>query len=685
MRITGLFTLFFSLASPLTAVGQDRQRAGEIEEVTVTAQLREQSLQDVPIAISAFSSDTLQEASVSTAQDLADLVPNLIVPSESPSGATNGIIFLRGIGTDNTQYTLDPAVGIYIDGVYLARSFGTLFDLFDIERVEVLRGPQGTLYGRNNSVGAVRVISRAPSLSDTDAAVRVGVGSFEERRGELRLSAPIIEDRLGASIAVTQRTNNGTQVNLFDTNDKGQSVDFTGLNTALLWRLTDDLDATLRYNYYLDEADSTQNVPIGDADPYTYEGDLQNRNRVVNAGTALTLEWSPSDTLQLTSISAFREVDLDVAFNIDGVGTEEFNIPFQKIEDDYFTQELYVQGDSDAGLNWVAGLFYFDENIDEDQSIVFGPDLLFPGSPRLPLDFLRNLQTESLAVYGQLSIPFGDRFVATAGARWTDDEKVFADRIADTRSEFSDDIVTWRAALDYRLSEDAMVYGSVATGYRAGGFDINTGDPFETEEAETIEIGTKLTLMDGRMRVNAAYFFSSYDNLQQSITSETSETGLATTAIDADIQGLELEVDAQLTDAFRLNAVVGTLSTDVDDAPSVDVKYSPDVTWRLSATYSASMGNGDASASLAYASTDSFFLDPDNVASRQIADTKNLTARIAYRTGDDRWEFSLAGLNLTEEDEPTFKFLLPFAGLSEPLTQFPRRPRRWEAIATYYF
>lgn len=661
---------------------------GRIEEIVVTAQKRAQDLQEVPLAITAVSGEALRRQAAVNTQDLEGIVPNLSIPAESPSGATNGIIFMRGAGTDNTQYTLDPAVGIYFDGVYFARAYGTLFDLFDVDRIEVLRGPQGTLYGRNNSAGALRVFTRPVPLDDLDFSARAAIGRFDERRAAASLGAPIVEDRLGARISLTHRQNDGVQDNRTIRGDSGFSVDFTGINAALLWRAAENADVTLRYMAFLDEGDAIQNVPESDPGPETFESNLRNVNETDNEGLSLSVDWAISDTLEFTSVSAFRTVDLNVAFDLDGIGDPEFEVPFQNIESEYYTQEMYLSGTGAGGssLNWVAGYFLFDEEIEEQATTAFGPDILFPGQPVLAIPVDRRLETQSYAVYGQADYGITEALSVTGGVRWTSDEKDFTEAFAGLDRSFDDEKVTWRVGLDYRLGDNAMAYGSVSTGFRSGGFDINSGDGFPTEEVVTYEVGTKLRLLDRRLSIDATYFWSEFDDLQQSILSNQNPFGLATTTLDADANGLELQVTLLPVEALQLSAVVGTLDTSVDGLPGFNLKHSPELTYQLGLSYERGLADaGYVVFSTQYKYKDEYFLDPANTPARAIDSTADLTARIAFTTGDERWEFALEGSNLTDEDEPPFRFLFPFQGLSAPLTKFMHAPPSWALTATFRY
>ncbi len=658
-----------------------------LEELVVTAQKRSQALTDVALAVSAFDQRTLEEAAVVNTQDLAQLVPNLFIPNESPSGATNGFVFLRGIGTDNSQYTLDPAVGIYYDGAYFARAYGTIFDLFDVERVEVLRGPQGTLYGRNNSAGAIRIISKKANLDEFDFSARAGFGSFDEVRGDFSLSAPLVQDSLGARLSVTHRENDGVQENTLNPDDRAQSVDFTGVNASLLWQASDTLELTFRYNKFSDRGDAVQNVPFSDTTLRTFESNLENLNEVDNEGVSATINWQFNNSVQLTSMSSLRQVDLDARFNLDGVAAPEFEATDQAISSEYFTQELYLVGDSigSAQIDWVAGVFYYDEDITEAATTSFGADVFGPGSPAFDAIADRDFLSTSSSVYAQATFPISNTLSATTGARWTQDEKDFKERFSNTDVSFEDDNVTWKVGLDYN-TDNLLLYASASTGFRSGGFDINSASEFPTEEVLTYEVGMKKTLFTNRMDLSTNYFYTQYDSLQQSITSADNQFGLDTVTLDADSQGLELELKLIATQNLSLFTVLGTLDTSVDGLPGFDLKQSPELSYRVGANYHSDLASG-AKVVLAasYSYTDEFFVDVANRAERKTDSTGLVDARLSYSTPNETWEFAIIGKNLTDEDEPPFRFFFGFPGLSAQFSQFARTPRTVGATITYRY
>ncbi len=583
-------------AGPVRAQQQD----DALEMVVVTAQKRAENLQDVPIAVTAITADNLDQHQIVNLQDVKAFVPNLTL-EEALGSVTTPKMFLRGIGVDNQVFSFDSPIGLYIDGVYLARVTGALVDLFDVERVEVLRGPQGTLYGRNSSVGAIRIITRAAPLDEPDFKADVTVGSREQRNARLAWGIPLIEDKLGLRLSFDTRNNDGWQRSL-NTGRRAQGEDITAVRAALRYAASDNLELTLRGDYMRDHSPTRMGSAFRfdtDNNPYTFEETPEARaiNEVEPWGSSLTAEWSPGP-VTVTSISAYRGLRYRNANDVDGrAAVRSFEVDRQDLDQWQFTQEIFVGGKSLAGANvdWVAGAFYLEEQND----FLWALRIFTPPTTQ---DF--HQRTESLAPYAQVTVPITGKLSLTGGLRYSEETRdinviqYLPDGTLNTAFSFDGrqkaEKTNYRAALHYQPRPGFLAYASTGTGFRSGGFNGSARDVdsivsggFGPEDAETHEVGVKVDLLDRRLRINADYFYSDYQNLQQAIT--RSDGTIATQNVDANVYGLELEIQAMPAERWLLSATLGTMKNDIGQS-TLELKQTPDLQWRLGSVYTLPLG-----------------------------------------------------------------------------------------------
>ena len=389
--------------------------ATSLEEVIVTAQRREESLQDVPGAVSALTELDLERKQIGNVLDLQSSIPNISISQNTgtPSGAR---IYVRGIGEDESRATVEPAVSMYVDGVFIGRQIGSLFDLLDIERIEVLRGPQGTLYGRNTNGGAIKIISKKPDTSGSSLKAKLTAGEEGRYDGVIAANWAISENS-ALRFSVMQRTRDG----LFETSD-GEEVgewDLSAVRAA--YRYTaGDWDVLLSFDAVRDDSDPrpfarTEEVDeeVDDGNVYTLTGNGDSDrygSEVEQDGLALTLSYQWGD-YEIQSISSYRTLEDELASII---GT-----PYdQETDQSQFSQEFQITSNLDGPFNWVAGFFYYQEDIDLDYIFVFVPNVL-EAHTALEVD------TTAWALYGQGYYDFSDNLRLTLGVRYTDEEKRF--------------------------------------------------------------------------------------------------------------------------------------------------------------------------------------------------------------------------------------------------------------------
>ncbi len=582
----------FALCTP--AMAQDGAANAE-EEVIVTARRTEESLQDVPVSVSAFSEQTLERIGATDATGLQGAVPNLnIVQGRGSSNATN--IYIRGVGQPDALQTFDPAVGFYVDGVYYSRIRGTQMELFDIERVEVLRGPQGTLYGKNTIGGAYSIITRRPGQNFHGLA-QVTAGDYGLLETRLSASGPLSENfAIGAALFGTSRDGYVTNpVTGEEYNDRNA----WGGRFQAAW----DPTPTLSWDLALDYQEEDNALTMGQAQntltrfngtqPYVVPADvpefnfqaqatpgLPNSSTMTHGGVSLRGSWQIAPNWTIKSITAQRDLNYDDYVDIDATRFE-FGDVFVGVSQDQTSQELQAIYEGDR-LTLVSGLYYLRENITSHQE-AYGDDLVngYFGQTSFLRTVDDDLQTTSQAAYVNASYALTDRFNIGLGIRYTQEDKDY-DRststfwtspgfnatLATSRSETWDS-TTPMVSLDYRLSDNVLLYARYAEGFKSGGFNgrsNNAGEdaPYNPETVQSYEIGAKTDWMDGRLVANFAAFYNNYEDFQARVSGVTDDVPpvLSLTVLNAgqlDISGAELELTYAATDNLRLDAQIGYL------------------------------------------------------------------------------------------------------------------------------
>lgn len=583
-RLAALFTACGAAAGVVCA---DEPASAGLEEVIVTAERRETGLQDTPIAITALDAGTLMDYGITDLEGVMKAAPSMSF-APYPSTANTLNVYMRGAGSqDPGQITVDSAIGLYQDGFYIARGQMVTFDLADIERVEVLRGPQGTLYGRNTTGGAVNLISRKPS-GEFGFKQEIGVGSNGRFRSLSVLDLPEWHG-LSSKFSFLRRQQDGYVKNIGSSHDFGEE-DQTAGRLMLRW----DVGApfTVDYFYERGELESTPyyytNSALvglipgysdrGHPEAHTYRAiDLpESPGEIESHG--LTLSWNVNDALTLKSLTGYR--DLAVAYHQDYA--EAFFAGFRSLDDirtHQFSQELQVVGSFlNERINYVAGLYYFREAGSHYEYITITNAL--PGSAPLLMTKERNvdMESKSMAGYAQLTWTppiLEDRLDLTFGVRYTKDKRTAARQLLNTYFGFpiaqepAPGLVTENNLESSRLNpsftanfgwtDDVSTYLRVATGYKAGGssegVDVGQfGLTFAPEDVTVYELGLKSFLFDRHLRLNAAAFVSKYDDMQLFFATTPSDLSvvLGLNAGKATISGLELEALWQPTDSLSM-------------------------------------------------------------------------------------------------------------------------------------
>lgn len=601
-------------AEATEAAPADRKASRPIDEIVVTAQRREQSLQDVPIAVSGLNEEELKTRRIENVSDLDASAPGLQI-SKTPSNSTISQISIRGITQINPAIYWDPAVGIYVDGVYIGKAQGSIFDVVDLESVEVLRGPQGTLYGRNTLAGAINLKTRSPEGVFAGSGT-LEVGNYNAMTQKVNLSLPEMGGlRLAIGARMERRDgwiNTPRDSSVEDFNDRNND----GLRIAADYDITPDLLAEYRFDRsQVNQTNNyTQPVRVNDAfPPFAPDGpfggftDLVTGDRreytSVNApsyevakitGHSLTLSWDAFDDLSFKSITGYREMDWRDSLDLDGT---PFPIAFTQRDTDYqqLSQDLQVLGQAGI-MEYVGGFYYF-----QDDGQTSNPQEFFGGAQIF--DSYYATRTDAWAVYGQLDFLLTDGLTASLGARYTDETKELDRRFGVTdspenpffylipdgtsaKASFSD--TTPVAALNWRINERFSTYLRYAEGFKSGGFngefsqppmggespeeiqeliELNveeTKTPFKPEKQKSYEAGVKAAFRS--LRFSAAVFHNELEDLQASIFLGS---GAAATAVrnagEATIDGVELEGQWAISDFANLRFNYTFLDTEYDE------------------------------------------------------------------------------------------------------------------------
>lgn len=703
--------------------GVASEDATVLKEVTVTAQRREERLQDVPVSATVFSTEQLERAQITNLDALQYAAPNLTnAPSQTTGTSTR--FAMRGQFSRDTTPTLDPAIGLYLDGVYIGRMTGANFDLVDVERVEVLRGPQGTLYGRNTIGGAINLIPNRPTLKP-EGSVNVTVGSYGRADFTAVGNIPFAQDRFAVRVAASHAEHRGYARNILrgaDLNDNHTdfgrlqlrfvpsdrldldlAVDYSRINTGAQWR-------TLLW-----VSPDAATLPIILGNPgdnlANYVDPLARSVAADSTGPVETRVWGASATLTATrarftlkSISAYRGLTAN-AFNSDQDGTP-YDLGVIRYRRDHqlqFSQELQWYGRALGGrLDWIGGFHYFNENARFDQQF----RVFVPASSRwtenLPSGDAHN---QSLAAYAQLTYAMTPRLRMTAGARYTDDGRQLTSRNARivngtelcqldptirdqpgacraTLPERRFRYQPWTLGVELTPLSDSMFYAKLSRGERSGGYnlrgvtllDLST---FEPERVTSYELGAKADLFGHRLRVNVAVYRSLLDDIQLLQREPSTPGGPGTAFIQnagkARIQGGELEVTG-LVGRLRLAGTVGLTSAaytrlrpDVVEV-TIDSRFldTPDMTASLAADLPVAFRFGQINMHADYGWRDSVVFEYNANSHASQAAYGLLNAMLSTWFERSRFELSLWVRNLTDRRYITAAFYSDFYTSATP-------------------
>lgn len=678
--------LFTSVAALFSNFALFAQQATDpaFEEIIVTAQKRQQSAYDVPAALSVFSAQNIEKQGINDLIDIGKFVPNLNVTSFGGGQTSSVNPFIRGIGLQDHLVTTDPGVGVYVDGVYLGRQIGQNWSLANIERVEVLRGPQGTLYGRNSIGGAINIITRKPGEERTQK-VGLQLGSRDRINAQYYGNTQVSERvAISASAGYNRRgglgeftsLNTGTEVGEYEEISARLSVLWQPSETLSLLLAADanDQDSGLGpYTTLIDQlpngavfASGLRNSDVGaDYDNATGQADLVDIGNSAS-GVSLTVDYVISEELSLKFLASTRESDYTTGLDDDS--TEVNFLAFgESGESDQTSYELQLNGTYE-NFDFVTGLYYFKEDGFNDQ-----PAFTFNGGGGS--EFLSQTLS-SYAVYANVGYQLSDALRVAGGLRYTRDEKNGFVAIsglfdASANEEFTE--LSWDLSSTYELTDDVTFYGQVASGYQSGQFNprpfclfgdffgnggqIPTPNCFDQDleniTALNYEAGVKGRVLDN-LQMSLAVFYTDYSDLPYQV-SNTTEQGFNTVnlIVDQVSSGVEWESSWRAAQGFYLNASFGYIDVDVkDDNPFVVAPLTPEFTASISPEYTLGLSNGGTLTLRGdYSYRDDLFGEPSSDPGRltQIDSRELVNVDLSYTTPSEAWTLAFYGRNITDE------------------------------------
>jgi iron complex outermembrane recepter protein len=662
------------------------QDSSKIEKITVTATKRAQVIYEVPVAISAFSGDALAEQGITDLTDVGKFVPNLNVTGFSAGHTSSANPFIRGIGLQDHLITTDPGVSVYVDGVYLGRQVGQNWNLNNIERIEVLRGPQGTLYGRNSIGGAINIITKQPDQNALTKAT-VQAGSRGRLKGDVFVNAGVSDDvSFNLNVGYNTRDGLGKFINVPDAKyDVGETEDKYGRvsvkfapNKDFSLVLTGDAndgEGGLRpYTTLIDEVPTgayytgmrfgapTPTGPLRNSDvaanPYDNATGTKEVTTVSNkaSGISLTADWTFSDNFSTRAIISRRSSEYKAGLDDDATIYSLDHYP-ERGDADQTSAELQLNGYF-GEFDFVSGIYWFNEEGSNRQ----GADSSFNGGPNLlELD----QDATSRAVFVNVGYALTDDLRLGAGVRFNKDKKTATANVGIGPFTSEDDWsqLSYDLSANYRLENGLNVYASIQSGYQSGQFPARPyclfGNPecfvaSENITAVNYEVGLKGQLTDN-FSMSIALFNTDYDDLPYQV-STTAEGGFNTTnlVVKQRSRGIEWEGTAYITDNFKLHTSLGYIDVDVDEQNGVKpvAPLTPELTASISPSYEFFLANGASiTTRIDYSFRDEMYGEPSSDPGRltQIDSRELVNVDISYAPADANWSVALYGHNVFDE------------------------------------
>ena len=699
---------------------EDALKREFVGEISVTSRRREEKLQEIPVAVSVVTSDQLEDIAATDISELQGYVPNLSI-YQGRNQSTTLTAFIRGVGQADPLWGVDPGVGLYIDDVYIARAQGALLDVYDVERIEVLRGPQGTLYGKNTIGGAVKYVTK--QLSDTpEGKVTLNAGSFTTQELRATIAGPLVKGKLRGKASVALLGRDGYGTNLYTKRDVSNK-NTKAWRLGLEWLPAENLRFQVNYDHTEDNAE-----PLGLArlqanplcpiflgttcEPFDNNFDTESGLAPVNSteatGYSLNVIWDINPGLQFKSITAYRTTDTEN--NIDFDTTPAPIVDSSPIYyDDQTTQEFQLVFTGSDKWDGVVGLYYFDGNAGGEVKATFVGSTFTTTSG--------SVGTESYAIYADANIHLSRKLTLNLGIRPTRETKhgqaynvfntdgTFEQIIEPPLADFDDEVTftSWapKLGLEYQFNPDVMGYVKVNRGFKSGGYNVRAQStyfpdsalPFDDEVMTVGELGVKTVLANRSLVLNAAVFYGKYEDIQVSTFQSYDSNGDGEddaffgnflNAGNATIKGVELEYNWASRGFFGLSGFVAYLDAEPDEfldenedgfVDTQVITNAPEFTGAIRGNFDFPVGDGLITASIGYSYRDESMLTNEGGADPRDPTGQTplepliqpsfglLDAWIAWLSPEARWRIGLSAKNLLDEEYLLTGYNLPVFGV----------------------
>ena len=749
--MTSLISIGVSAAilgvSPST-FAQGADDAKNIEEVFVTARRRTETLQDTPLAVTAISGATLEATGAFDITSLQQSVPNATIEVARGSNSTL-IAFIRGVGQQDPLWGFEPGVGLYVDDVYIARPQGAVLDIFDVNQIEVLRGPQGTLYGRNTIGGAIRYVTKRLG-DETKFDAKLNLGTYGQTDVILSGATPVSNTlSVGGALANYNRDGFGENVT---TGAEHYNKDVFAYRASAEWTPSDSFFLRATLDGVNDDSNAKhghREIPgIINAEPvlgnvFDTRAGLGDKNQVETIGGSIQAEWNVNDSLTFKSITAYREGETITPIDFDGLAGNDFDVPAW-YSDHQFTQEFQAVINKDK-WSGVAGVYYLDANADGAFDVVLGN--LFGG---FTVYTFGDVDTDSVAGFADFTYAYSDQVNLSFGGRYTEDTKdavvlrqnylgtgsppfggaavPFGAPRSDIATTRKDDKFSPRVSIDYQPNEDTTVYASYSQGFKGGGVDPRgdssvsplVAEGFGPEIVDSYEAGYKRTFLDGRLVLNSAVFFADYSDQQitTQVACDTTNDGMNNSfcsgvfnAGSSDYKGLEVEGFYRTTENLSYNWMLGYIDAEITEVNSAGtniadqfvVQNTPKTTAKIGVMYDHDLANGRGdlaySANLAYRSSYHLFNTelagfaptatlPSGGPALDPESVTLLNASAVWSSMSGKWSVGLHGKNLTDKEYrvAAYNFATPGQlGTESSYTAFYAQPRTVTLSLGYHY